>query len=175
MGRRKNGISGAAGWCRILFGRYGNNALSEQWHSTRSSDHPRKIKSRTRCLIQNRFCEFIPRRLAFGAHVIDSADCRERKKTVFSIHQLRKNFHCCRGDLPTRSRGADLVGNDSEFRSLRSEPQNRQQKVAAVGGIDPFGAKDQMGRTATVNCAFAIELRFSIHIDGIGSIGFFVW
>ena len=44
VGRRKNGISGAAGWCRILFGRYGNNAVSEQWHSIRSSDHPRKIR-----------------------------------------------------------------------------------------------------------------------------------
>src|ERR1700752_1741024 len=42
VGRRKNGISGAAGWSRILFGRYGNNAVSEQWHSIRS-DHPRKI------------------------------------------------------------------------------------------------------------------------------------
>jgi hypothetical protein len=72
---------------------------------------------------------------------------RERTP-LFSIHQLRNNSHRCGGDLTTRRRGTDLVRDDSELLFLSGETQNRQQKIAALRGVDPLGAKDQVKRTA---------------------------
>jgi hypothetical protein len=71
--RRKHGICRAVSWRGIFCGRNWEDSPGEQRHSFCGRVDPRKMLSFGCGLFENGFCEFVPRRLAVGGHVIDSA------------------------------------------------------------------------------------------------------